>query len=408
MNITIHPSTLSGTIRAISSKSMAHRLMILNALSETAGDLVCTTSSQDLLATQGCLESLANGTEPIVLDCGESGSTLRFLLPVIGALGKEARIIRRGRLSKRPLAPFDDQLRAHGMSIEEEGADLTVKGTLHGGRFTLPGDISSQYISGILLAAPILDSTTELFVSSPVQSRPYIDLTVSALSTFGVTVAMDHVGMSTATCERFALNPAPLRAPSHIEVEGDWSNAAFWLAAGAMEDDGIVVDGLDLGSLQGDRAILGALAAFGARIARKDRAARATRDHYRASSLDVGAVPDLVPPLAAVAVLAPGTSRLHNAGRLRLKESDRLAAISAVIEALGGNARVEGDDLVIQGVDHLEGGIVDAANDHRIAMMAAIMATHATGPVTIHGAECVAKSYPDFWNDYRYLGGNAT
>lgn len=405
MNITVHPSKLGGTIRAVSSKSMTHRLMILNALCKEPGELWYSTTSQDIEATRGCLQALAQDEGNLLLDCNESGSTLRFMLPIVGALGKEARIKRRGRLSQRPLSPFDEQLCAHGMHIGHDGDDLVVDGTLRAGRFSLPGNVSSQYVSGLLMAAPLLEGTTEIFVTTPIQSRPYIDLTIDALAQFDIAVLVDRVGMSTATCECFALTPSPLHSPGRIEVEGDWSNAAFWLAAGALEEDGLVVEGLDLFSTQGDRAILGALAAFGARIARRGTSARATRDHLRACSLDVSAVPDLVPPLAAVAASTPGMSCLRNAGRLRLKESDRLATITAAITALGGKAHVQGDDLVIEGVERLTGGQVDAANDHRIAMMAAIMATHASGPVTVVGAECVGKSYPSFWEDYRLLGG---
>ncbi len=406
MNITIEPATLHGAIPAVASKSMAHRLLILCGLAQSSTQLECSTTSKDIEATQRCLEEIASGRDSLVLDCGESGSTLRFLLPVVGALGRSARFVRRGRLAQRPLAPLDEQLWAHGMHLSEDGDDLVVSGQLRGGTFSLPGDVSSQYVSGLLMAAPLLPDPMEVFVSTPVQSRPYVDLTIEALAQFGVHVVVGRVGMGASTCERFALNPCALCGPKTIVVEGDWSNAAFWLAAGALEPEGITVVGLDLMSPQGDRAILAALASFGARIARKGNAARATRDHPRPSSMDVSAIPDLVPPLAAVAATTPGTSKLRNAGRLRLKESDRLSSVSAAVNALGGKASVIEDDLHIEGVEHLEAGTVDAANDHRIAMMAAIMATHAKGPVTIQGAECVAKSYPGFWDDYRLLGGS--
>jgi 3-phosphoshikimate 1-carboxyvinyltransferase len=421
MDKTLCPSSLFGVVRAVASKSMAHRLLILAALSPDPCDLRCSTTSEDIEATKACLRSLLydgdaqpkvratdTGTQTSaqrLLDCGESGSTLRFLLPVVGALGASVRILRHGRLSERPLAPFDDELAAHGMHIKEAAEGLLVKGRLHGGRFVLPGDVSSQFTSGLLMAAPLLEEATEILVAKPVQSAPYIDLTIHALHTFGVAVRRDCMHYEGRAYARFAVSPTTLRAPAELDVEGDWSNAAFWLAAGAMEPQGITVDGLDLASAQGDRAILAALSAFGGRIARKGNAARATMDTARSAELDVQAIPDLVPPLAAVAATAPGVSRLRNAGRLRLKESDRLESVTRAITALGGNAWVEDDALVIQGVEHLSGGTVDAANDHRIAMMAAIMATHAQGPVTILGAECVSKSYPAFWDDYCQLGG---
>ncbi len=408
MNVTIQPGSLKGAVSAVPSKSIAHRLMILSAISPSPSEVICETTSQDIDATARCLRALSTDDDSCLLDCGESGSTLRFLLPVIGALGKSARIIRRGRLAQRPLAPLDQQLRAHGMRIEDDGDKLLVAGKLRGGHFSLPGDVSSQYVSGLLLAAPLLAEPVEVFVSTPVQSRPYVQLTIAALKRFGADVTCDRVGLGAASCERFAMQPCTLRAPRFVTVEGDWSNAAFWLAAGALEEQGLTVAGLDLMSAQGDRAILAALAAFGARVARKGDAARVTRDVPRAASMDVRAIPDLVPPLAAVAATTPGMSMLRNAGRLRLKESDRLATVTATINAMGGRARLIGDDLVIEGVERLAGGRVSAADDHRIAMMTAVMATHAMEATLLHGADCVAKSYPEFWDDYRMLGGGAT
>ena len=418
MDATIAPGALTGLVNAVSSKSMAHRLLILAALANQPCEFVCNTTSQDIVATANCLQALNDAMrEPqqaeasqqyCDLDCNESGSTLRFLLPVACALGIPSRFIRRGRLSQRPLAPLDEELRSHGVTLVEKGEALLASGKLLPGRFVLPGNVSSQYVSGLLLAASVQDKPTEIWVSTPVQSRPYITLTTHALKAFGQPTVCDKVVHKNVEYERFFVDPVGLVAPESCVVEGDWSNAAFWLAAGALEPQGITVLGLDLNSPQGDRAILACLAGFGARIARKGTAARATRDNPRAAHIDVSAIPDLVPPLAAVAATAPGTSVLSNAGRLRLKESDRLASVCAAINSLGGNARANGDDLVIEGVSKLSGGVVDTQNDHRIAMMGAVMATHAEGTVTIQGAECVAKSYPTFWEDYSNLGGNVT
>lgn len=428
MHAHILPSNLSGALPAVASKSMAHRLLILATLANQPCEFVCNTSSQDIEATARCLRELqsfmhskaefksdprpaardAIAGSACTLDCGESGSTLRFLLPIVCALGIPARFVRHGRLAERPLFPLDRELTEHGATLTEQNSDLLVSGTLRPGRFTLPGDVSSQYISGLLMAATVLEGPSEVWVSAPVQSRPYIELTIHALSTFGQQVTCSSVTCDGKSYERFSLEPCGLTAPTTCIVEGDWSNAAFWLCAGSMEREGITVSGLDLTSPQGDRTILAALAGFGARIARKADAARATADTPRAATLNVQAIPDLVPPLAAVAATVPGTSRLSNAGRLRLKESDRLASITDAINALGGCAYIDGDDLVIEGASHLTSGTVNAQNDHRIAMMGAIMATHAKGPVTILDAACVAKSYPDFWDDYATLGGKVT
>lgn len=414
MNAVVAPGHLSGSIAAVASKSMAHRMLILAALADEPCDLEISTTSEDIEATQRCLDALfasatnEKGDDRVLLDCGESGSTLRFLLPVVCALGKPVRFVRHGRLAERPLFPLDVELASHGATIAEDGAALDVSGHIAADRYFMPGDVSSQFISGLLLAASIMDGPSEVWVTTPVQSRPYIELTISALAQFGQSVFCDKVEKEGMQFERFSIDPTGLRAPQKSTVEGDWSNAAFWLAAGGMEAEGLTVHGLNLASSQGDRTILAALAALGVRIARKGDAARATKDTPRAASLDVSAIPDLVPPLAALAATTPGTTALRNAGRLRLKESDRLASVSAAINALGGDARVEGDDLLITGVEELRGGMVDAENDHRIAMMAAIMATHAMQSVTITGAECVAKSYPGFWEDYAVLGGRVT
>jgi 3-phosphoshikimate 1-carboxyvinyltransferase len=410
----VRPSHLQGAIPAVASKSMAHRALVLATFAYGHCDLVCDTTSDDIEATKGCLATIWQAThglletstdKPAVLDCGESGSTLRFLLPVTCALGIPARFVCHGRLAKRPLAPLDEQLEHHGVSLAWEGDELVVHGKLRGGTFDVAGNVSSQFVTGLLLAAPLLDEPCEVRVGTPVESRPYIDLTLRALEQFGQHVDVDTVQDGDKAFERFSVDPALLVAPETYVVEGDWSNAAFWLAAGALEHEGLTVTGLDLASAQGDRAVLAALASFGTRIARKGDAARATRDAMRAATLDMSATPDLVPPLAAVAATTPGLTRLTGVGRLRIKESDRLASVTAAIQALGGHAHASVDSLVIEGVDRLRGGKVNAQNDHRIAMMAAVMATHAVNAVTIIGAECVAKSYPTFWDDYATLGG---
>lgn len=432
MDAIIQPARLGGQVEAISSKSMAHRLLILAALAPAPTELACNTTSEDIEATVGCLEALGaritrteggfhvrplpgradddnvpEAAPGALLDCGESGSTLRFLLPVLGALGKGGALTGHGRLAQRPLSPLYEQLEAHGLTLSEQGRfPLEVKGRLQAGRFELPGDVSSQFVTGLLLAAPLLPSPTEVVVSEPVQSRPYIRLTINALKTFGVPAIVSHEVREEYPVSVYAVAPTRLVSPGSCQVEGDWSNAAFWLAAGAGTQEGVTVRGLDLASSQGDRAIMAALAALGARIARKGHAVRATHDAPRPTSIDVSNFPDLVPPLAAAAATIPGTTRLTNAGRLRLKESDRIESVSACLTAFGVPVRVEGDDILIEGRESLDGAEVDAQNDHRIAMMAAVLASEATGQSTVHDAGCVAKSYPTFWEDFARLGGH--
>lgn len=425
----IEPAQLTGTIAAVASKSVAHRLLILAALTDGATDIDCTSTSADIEATVTCLRRLGARiaetrlgfrvvgipntrrrelpAEAGDLDCGESGSTLRFLLPVVAALGEGGRFMGHGRLAARPLSPLYEQLVEHGAYLTPQGTfPLDVVGKLRGGDFLLPGNVSSQYVSGLLMAAPLLDEPTIIWVSEPVESLPYIKLTVRALAAFGVGVRQNRVEYEGRGYMRLEVaSDASLTTPEAMQVEGDWSNAAFWLAAGALSATGVEVTGLDATTVQGDRAMLAALTLFGARVQRSRGSAACRYEGLHAMELDVSDVPDLVPPLAAVAAYARGTTKLKNAGRLRLKESDRLATVSAAINALGGNATVVDDDLVITGTQ-LTGGTVDAANDHRIAMMAAVMATNASGPVTVLDSGCVAKSYPAFWQDYASLGGN--
>ncbi len=434
MNVTIHPHELTGTVQAIASKSVAHRMLILSALCPSATDIRCNATSEDIEATARVLNALgAHVTkaeegfhvEPLpgssasdnireaqkgaVLDCGESGSTLRFMLPVVAALGCGASFTGHGRLAKRPLSPLYEELAEGGCTLSPQGSfPLTISGKLKRRSFTLPGNVSSQFVSGLLLASPLMEGPLHILVEEPVQSRPYISITENALAAFGADVLSCPETENGKRCLALMVSPSstPVRSPGTIEVEGDWSNAAFWLCAGALSHEPVSITGLDLTSVQGDRAVLGALALFGARVSRKANRVTIVRDHLEAATMDVHDVPDLVPALAAVACYAKGTTRLTNAGRLRLKESDRLETTAAALNAMGGQVSAEGDTLVIEGTGTLAGGTVDAANDHRIAMAAAVAATCATGPTTIEGAECVSKSYPAFFEDYASLAGS--
>ncbi len=433
MDVTITPHALTGQIPAIASKSMAHRLLICAALCPQPTEIVCATTSKDIEATIACLEALGasivregdvlhvrpvptnaetgavEATRGALLDCGESGSTERFMLPVAAALSCDAFLTGHGRLADRPLSPLYEELIVGGADLSEQGTfPLTVGGELRAGRFELPGNVSSQFISGLLLAAPLLKGTTEVHVSEPIESRPYIALTMSALEQFGVHVSETHEKSESGSFTTYSvMSGASLSSSGRVCVEGDWSNAGFWLAAGAL-GAGVEVTGLDLASRQGDRAMMAALAKLGAQVCRSGGAATVRSGSPAACEMNVADFPDLVPPLAAVASLAPGTTRLTGCARLRLKESDRVETVCAGLAALGADIVSDGDDIVINGKDELAGGTVDAANDHRIAMMAAIAASRCAGPVNIIGAQCVEKSYPAFFEDYRKLGGLVT
>ena len=419
MDARITPKPLAGTLAAIASKSIAHRALICAALADAPTRVICNTTSQDIEATARCLKSLGAAIErteggfdvtpvsaPVagaLLDCGESGSTERFLLPVAAALACDASLTGQGRLAARPLSPLYEELCAHGAELSAQGAfPLHVGGALRGGAFEIAGNVSSQFISGLLLAAPLLSDGVSARVTAPVESRSYIDLTIDALAAFGAQVRVGEVPDATV----FAVDAgSKLTSPGTHAVEGDWSNAAFWLAAGALSDTGVAVSGLNAQSSQGDRVIARQLASLGAELSWDGDTLTARTGALRGAVIDVADCPDLVPPIAAVASCAHGTTRIVNAGRLRLKESDRLVTVSEGLAALGAHIEIDGDSLIIEGRGRLDGGCVDAAGDHRIAMMAAVAAIRCDAPVAITGAQCVAKSYPDFFADYARLGG---
>lgn len=402
MRVVIEPGPLAGELRAIPSKSQAHRLLICAALADKPTVLDCAALNQDISATAACLRALGaevvheNGqfrVSPIrgtargaELDCGESGSTLRFLLPVACALGAEGRFVLRGRLPERPLSPLWEELERHGAILDRPTRDtVSFSGGLRGGEFTIPGDISSQYISGLLFALPLLEGENRLLPTGRLESAGYLDLTKQAQALFSLRWSGEAAGESWKL-----VSDRTYRSPGRAEVEGDWSNAAFWLAADALGSGGVRLTGLDPASAQGDRAA--------AELLPRIREGNAV--------IDVGNIPDLVPPLAVAAAVSPGVTRFVNAARLRLKESDRLASVCAMLQALGGDAEAGPGELTIRGKASLRGGTVDSCRDHRIAMSAAIAASVCREPVRILGAEAVEKSYPAFWQDYRLLGGS--
>ena len=431
----ITPSPLKGTVPAIASKSMAHRLIICAALANGETHVTCNTTCADIEATVRCLTALGARIETVedgfqvhptmksvefgllkalaggTLDCGESGSTLRFMLPVACALGADATFVGQGRLGTRPLSPLSDEIIAAGCDLQGLGGfPLKTSGRMRPGTFVLPGNVSSQYISGLLLAAPLLAQPSCVQVTGLIESRPYINLTIQAMKAFGVEVNVERIPARDGQPEvtNFRVSSGSYRTPGSVAVEGDWSNAAFWLCAGAIGTDPITVEGVSLSSAQGDRNVLAALSRFGARIVRSTNAATVQSDKLAGFEMSAHDIPDLVPVISAVASLAQGRTFIRDCARLRIKESDRLATTTRELTALGAQVRIAGDDLIIKGVDAFTGGEVDSHNDHRIAMMAAIAASRATGEVVIHGAEAVNKSYPDFFDHYRLLGGKVT
>ncbi len=335
-----------------------------------------------------------------LLPCGESGSTLRFLLPVAAALGASARFTGEGRLPERPVKDLLYCLRAHGAVFDRETLPLTVSGALSGGDYTLPGDISSQYVSGLLLALPLLKQDSRIILRSALRSSGYVEMTLAALSQFSVSFVRQADGFFIAGGQGFRAGDGTL------EVEGDWSNAAFFLAAGAI-GSAVTVTGLRADSRQGDRIIADLLKKFGAQVRMEGDAVTVFPGHLRGLTVDLGDIPDLLPPLAIVAAAADGETRFINAARLRLKESDRLSAVAALLRSLGAEAEEGPDFLTVRGGKRLRGGAADSRGDHRIAMACALAAVVCDGDIILENPAVVEKSYPDFFSDYHRMGGKS-
>ncbi len=391
MDITIYPKRLSGAVQVIPSKSQAHRLLICAAFADKPTELICRETNRDIEATADCLTALgarivrtdtgyqvfpvASVPKEATLNCGESGSTLRFMLPIVGALGVNAKFLLEGRLPNRPLSPLKEEMERMGCRVFfHDKSTLCCTGKLRAGNYHIDGSVSSQFITGLLFALVLLDSETTLEITGNVESKPYIDLTKQALHLFQAKVDGNRIHPS-----------LPLTSPGIVEVEGDWSNGAFFLGANALGSS-LKISGLSDESTQGDRIC-------------KDIFTKS--EHFQLSCKDF---PDLV-PILAVFVAANKGAVFTDIARLRLKESDRVQSVCNMLSALGVEAYADDNTLTVK-CGKFCGCTIDAVNDHRIAMAAAIAATIADGPVTILGAHCVSKSYPAFWDIYENLGGH--
>ncbi len=398
MNLYLEPGKLTGTLTPPPSKSQAHRLIIAASLAQGGSRLTNLAASEDIQATLGCMAALGadydrdsgeiQGVAPHSvetlpkLDCGESGSTLRFLIPVALAITGGGQFFGRGRLLERPMEPYEVLFQEKGIRYERSPDCITVEGTLTPGLYRLPGNVSSQFITGLLYALPLLDGDSELELTTGLESGGYVDMTLDALARFGVTVQRTAKGWYIPGGQRYT--------PRDCAVESDYSQAANFLVANSLGAS-IRLEGLNPNSTQGDRIILD----YVRRLEEPGEVA-----------LDVSPCPDLVPPLALRAALRDGeVTHIVGAARLRMKESDRLDTVTIELNNLGGHVTQGPDSLTILGRSYLYGGVTDSHNDHRIAMMLGVAATRCLDAVTVCGAECVAKSYPNFWEDYKSLGG---
>lgn len=411
MRACLEPGRLSGEVMAPPSKSAAHRALLAALLCEGPVKLEGLGDCEDVRATLRGVRAL-NGKaagdaqrliltpghppEEAVIDCGESGSTFRFLLPVAASMGVKTRFAGAGRLPERPYGPLKAALQAHGIRFgSEPGYICSVSGQLRPGLYELPGDVSSQFVTGLMFALPRLSSDSEIHLTSPLRSAGYVRLTLEILNRFGIHVVPTEQG--------WRIPGRQIARPGRFRVEGDWSGAAFFLAAGALGGP-VTVRGLCPDSLQGDRKIADLLEDMGADIQRGPDVIRVSEGRLKGIAADCEEIPDLVPVLALTAAFAEGESLLTGLSRLKLKESDRLNGTAELIRSLGGRVETGPDSLRVLG-GGLKGGRADGKSDHRLVMAAAIAALRAGGGVEITDAEAVAKSYPDFFERYCALGG---
>lgn len=397
MKAIIQPSPLCGEVKAPASKSVAHRALICAALSDRATKIDCSTTSADIEATADCLrklgakitktdtgflvEPITDSTENAVLNCGESGSTLRFMLPVSASLGKAFSLYGSGRLPERPIGELCEALRSHGCSTSGDKLPLMVSGKLESGDYVIDGSVSSQFISGLLLALPQTHAESTVMVVGEIQSKPYIDMTLSVLSDFGIKTEFKGNKIKIFQNNGFI-------SPEKYTVEGDWSNGAFFICANAISGNHVKCHNLTDKSIQGDKTVAEIVKRFGSDI-----------------EIDVGNIPDLVPVLAVTACFFKATTVFYNAARLKIKESDRLLSTQKLITDLGGCAEATDDTLTVYGNGKLNGGTVDSFNDHRIVMAAAIAASQCENETIINGCEAINKSYPTFFEEFSKLGG---
>lgn len=391
MDIIISPKKLSGTVNAVSSKSDAHRKIIAAALSNKETQIIMNNFSDDIDATLDAIKNLGgdfvkteNGVkvkpisktpEKVSLDFCESGSTARFLLPITAALCENAEFSGRGRLPERPFADLTNAMRKNGVAVSSDNLPIKTSGKLKSGVFEIRGDVSSQYITGLLFALLNVDGESKIHLTSELLSAPYVDMTLDTLKAFGAKIEVLE--------NEYIVKPQKLISPETVAVEGDWSQAAFWVVANKICGN-IEISGMNEKSRQGDKRITEIL---------------------DDNEIDATHIPDLVPILSVLAASRVGTTRIYGAERLRIKESDRLFAMTQCINDLGGCAKETEDGIIIEGTGKLSGGVVDSFSDHRIAMATAVASLICENEVKIMNAECVKKSYPAFFEDFKKLGG---
>ncbi len=393
MKISVKSFCADGTVDAIPSKSYVHRILICKFL---AGEKIGLGEfrSEDMQATLNCLQNLNDGKN--ILDCGESGSTLRFLLPLVGAIGGEYEFIGRGKLMQRPNDALFSAFGEHGFRAEQS-ENIVARGKLTAGEYRIRGDISSQYISGLLMALPVLDGDSKIVLTTPPVSVPYIDITLEVLKNFGIEISKTDYGYFVKGNQKYI--------DDGFKPEGDWSNAGYFLALGGINGS-VTVRRLNKNSIQADGIVYDILKLAGAEVSWEKENLTVRKKELKAFVFDAKNCPDVVPISAVIAACAKGVSVIKNVERLRIKESDRIESTVSMLASFGIRSEYSEGNLYVYGGTPREGN-VDSFNDHRIVMSAAVLASVAEGSSVISGAEAVNKSYPTFFEDFCRLGGNA-
>lgn len=415
-DVKFSPFVPNGTVNVPPSKSDVHRAIICAAMANGVSRISPVALSNDIKATIGCIKALGadavlennvltvDGTnmyknKTALLDCGESGSTLRFFIPIAAVGNINATFVGKGKLPQRPIGIFTEALPKAGTVCKTEGGlPLEIKGQLKSGIFEIPGNVSSQFITGLLLALPILEGDSEIVLTSPLESVGYIAMTIRTMKQFGVNIQ--------ATEKGWHIKGGQSYKPCDYTTDGDWSQAAFFMVLGAVSGK-VTVKGVAKDSTQGDKKCAEILAEFGAKVTQRDNEITVEKGDLKAITIDASQIPDLVPVLSVCAAFAEGTTKIINAERLRIKECDRLKATAELLNNLGGKVKELSDGLEITGVSSLKGGNVNGYNDHRIVMSAAVCAARSDGDITATFAMSINKSYPDFYIDYNSIGGKA-
>ena len=393
--VEIRKSELNGTVVMPPSKSAAHRALICSFLAG-GGNVSPIIQSNDMTATMCAIKALINNENEI--NCIESGSTLRFIIPVAAALGKSVTFVGEGKLPERPIGDYLRLLPEHNVEcISNGGLPLTISGRLTSGKFELAGDVSSQYITGLLLALPLLDGDSEIVLTTKLESKPYVDMTIKVMAHYGVSVRQTESGY-------FVKGNQHYKKRDYV-VEGDWSQAAFFLVGGALFGD-VTLKGLDINSTQGDKAVVDVLRRFGADVKVGENTVSVKKSSLKGCEIDATDIPDMVPALAVAGAFASGTTVIKGASRLRFKESDRIESVCFNLKQLGADVTQTEDGMIIRSRT-LHSARLKGFNDHRIVMSMSVCASGLDGVTIIDDAQSINKSYPDFFDDFNSIGGNA-